>query len=60
MEWNDVCMFVCVLYWGVEFVFVTVSCVFGCLMYFFSRLGGCKGKGMVYSRDNDTVRAKQG
>ena len=38
----------------------TVFYVFGWLMHFFSRLGGCKNKRMVYSRDNDTVRRNKG
>ena len=58
MVWNWLCL--CVVFvLEIEFVFVTVSCLLLVLMHFFSRLGGCKGKRMVYSRDNDS-KAKQG
>ena len=61
MEWNwcEYLLLVLVLL-GIGFVFETVSCVLVGLMHFFSRLGGCKSKRMVYSRDNDTVRRNKG
>ena len=61
MEWNwcEYCFLVLVLL-GIGMCFETVFFVFGWLMRFFSRLGGCKNKRMVYSRDNDTVRRNKG
>ena len=61
MEWNW-CeyVFLVLVLLGIVCVFETVSCVLVGLKHFFSRLGGCKSKRMVYSRDNDTVRRNKG
>ena len=61
MEWNWCAYVLLVLVLlGIVCVLRLFSCVLVGLMHFFSRLGGCKSKRMVYSRDNDTVRRNKG
>lgn len=59
MEWCEYVLLVIVLL-GIWCVFETVFMSLVGLMRFFSRLGGCKNKRMVYSRDNDTVSRNKG